>query len=67
MQWSRASRLIPTDRPDLPRTAKVLIFSSMTTIHISVPEALKSFVDEQVLCRGYDDHSDYVRELIRKD
>ncbi len=39
----------------------------MTTIHISIPDALKSFVDEQVLQRGYDDDAEYVRELIRKD
>lgn len=32
-----------------------------------MPDALKSFVDEQVIRRGYDDDAEYVRELIRKD
>jgi antitoxin ParD1/3/4 len=40
---------------------------SMTTMNISLPETLKSFVDEQVAERGYGTSSEYVRELIRKD
>lgn len=36
-------------------------------MNISLPEALKSFVDEQVRQRGYGTSSEYVRELIRKD
>ena len=39
----------------------------MTTMNISLPAALKSFVDEQVASRGYGTSSEYVRELIRKD
>ena len=39
----------------------------MSTMNISLPEALKSFVDEQVSLRGYSTSSEYVRELIRKD
>ena len=39
----------------------------MTTMNISLPEALKSYVDEQVTGRGYGTSSEYVRELIRKD
>ncbi len=39
----------------------------MTTMNISLPDALKSFVDEQVVQRGYGTSSEYVRELIRKD
>lgn len=39
----------------------------MTTMNISLPESLKSFVDEQVNTRGYGTSSEYVRELIRKD
>lgn len=39
----------------------------MTTMNISLPDALKSFVDEQVIQRGYGTSSEYVRELIRKD
>jgi antitoxin ParD1/3/4 len=39
----------------------------MSTMNISLPEGLKSFVDEQVAGRGYGTSSEYVRELIRKD
>ena len=39
----------------------------MSTMNISLPEALKSFVDGQVSARGYSTSSEYVRELIRKD
>ena len=39
----------------------------MSTMNISLPETLKSFVDSQVATRGYGTSSEYVRELIRKD
>lgn len=39
----------------------------MSTMNISLPDSLKSFVDEQVSERGYGTSSEYVRELIRKD
>jgi antitoxin ParD1/3/4 len=39
----------------------------MATMNISLPETLKSFVDGQVVERGYGTSSEYVRELIRKD
>lgn len=39
----------------------------MSTMNISLPDSLKSFVDEQVIERGYGTSSEYVRELIRKD
>ncbi|MFY9477898.1 MAG: type II toxin-antitoxin system ParD family antitoxin [Aquabacterium sp.] len=39
----------------------------MGTMNISLPDSLKSFVDEQVSERGYGTSSEYVRELIRKD
>lgn len=39
----------------------------MSTMNISLPESLKSFVDEQVSQGGYGTSSEYVRELIRKD
>lgn len=39
----------------------------MGTMNISLPDSLKSFVDEQVVQRGYGTSSEYVRELIRKD
>ena len=40
---------------------------TMSTMNISLPDALKSFVDVQVMHRGYGTSSEYVRELIRKD
>ena len=39
----------------------------MSTMNISLPESLKTFVDEQVSRGGYGTSSEYVRELIRKD
>jgi antitoxin ParD1/3/4 len=39
----------------------------MSTMNISLPEGLKSFVDEQVTNRNFGTSSEYVRELIRKD
>lgn len=36
-------------------------------MNISLPEALKAFVDEQVAERGYGTSSEYMRALIRKD
>ena len=39
----------------------------MSTMNISLPESLRSFVDEQVDARGFSTSSEYVRELIRRD
>ena len=39
----------------------------MTTINISLPDALRDFVNDQVGAGGYSTSSEYVRELIRKD
>jgi antitoxin ParD1/3/4 len=39
----------------------------MSTMNISLPDSLKSFVDEQVARRGFGTSSEYVRELIRFD
>jgi antitoxin ParD1/3/4 len=39
----------------------------MSTMNISLPESLKSFVDKQAGERGYGSSSEYVRELIRKE
>lgn len=36
-------------------------------MNVSLPDALKSFVDQQVSAGGYSTSSEYVRELIRKD
>ena len=40
---------------------------AVSAMNISLPESLKSFVDEQVSQRGYGTSSEYVRELIRED
>ena len=39
----------------------------MSTMNISLPDHLKSHVDEQVSQRGYGTSSEYVCELISKD
>ncbi|MFA5964729.1 MAG: type II toxin-antitoxin system ParD family antitoxin [Sphingomonas sp.] len=39
----------------------------MATMNISLPDGLKSFVDDQVAGGGYGTSSEYVRELIRMD
>ena len=39
----------------------------MTTMNVSLPDSLKTFVDEQVAQRGYGSSSEYVRDLIRRD
>ena len=39
----------------------------MSTMTISLPDALKAFVDEQVSQRGFPTCSDYVAELVHKD
>ena len=40
---------------------------AMSTMNVSVPDGLKSFVDEQVAERGHGTSSEDVRELIRAD
>ena len=36
-------------------------------MNISLPDSMKSFVDEQVSQRGYGTSSEYLRDLIRRD
>lgn len=36
-------------------------------MNISLPDGLKTYVDEVVLTEGYGTSSEYVRELIRRD
>lgn len=36
-------------------------------MNVSLPESLKTFVDQQVRSRGYSSSSEYDSELIRKD
>jgi antitoxin ParD1/3/4 len=38
-----------------------------TSLNISLPQGLKTFVKEQVAKGGYSTPSDYVRDLIRSD
>lgn len=51
----------------LPNFGSIPSLLAMATMNVSLPDALKSFVDEQVAGRGYSTSSEYVRELIRKD
>jgi antitoxin ParD1/3/4 len=39
----------------------------MTSMNISLPEQLKTFVEERVEGGGYQTASEYVRDLIRQD
>ena len=39
----------------------------MTTMNISLPDVLKTYVDDQVRDGGYGTSSEYLRELIRRD
>jgi antitoxin ParD1/3/4 len=47
--------------------AKRVYRRTVTTMNISLPNALKAFVDEQVSGAGYGSSSEYIRELIRRD
>ena len=38
----------------------------MATMHISVPEGMKDFVEGQVATGQFADESDYIRDLIRE-
>ena len=38
----------------------------MTTIHISLPDQMKEFVDEEMGEGGYRDHSDYFNALLQE-
>ena len=51
----------------LPNSANITRLASMSTMNISLPDALKEFVDQQVSTAGYGTSSEYVRELIRRD
>ena len=39
----------------------------MSTMNVSLPDELKTFVDERVDRDGYGSTSEYVRDLIRRD
>ncbi|MEA2755636.1 MAG: antitoxin ParD1/3/4 [Aliidongia sp.] len=38
----------------------------MTTLTISLPESLKTFIDNQLATKGYGNVSEYVRSLLRE-
>ena len=38
----------------------------MTTVTISLPESLKTFIDDQVAAKGYGNVSEYFRTLLRE-
>ncbi len=39
----------------------------MSTMNISLPDALRAFVEEQVQSGGYASSSEYLRQLIREE
>lgn len=39
----------------------------MASLHISLSDEMRSFIDEQVHGGSYHNHSEYVRDLIRHD
>ena len=47
--------------------AKVGYHCSMSTMNVSLPSELKTFVDDRVNRSGYGSTSEYVRDLIRRD
>ena len=47
--------------------AKRVQSAGMTTMNVSLPDELKSFVDSQVNHGHYGSTSEYVRDLIRRD
>ena len=47
--------------------ANALQLARMTTMNVSLPDELKSFVDSQVNLGHYGSPSEYVRDLIRRD
>lgn len=51
----------------MAKFANTFYVEGMATMNISLPDALKSFVERQVADRGYGTTSEYVRELIRRD
>ncbi len=41
--------------------------TAMSTMNVSLPDELKSYVDDQVGAGAYGSTSEYVRDLIRRD
>jgi antitoxin ParD1/3/4 len=51
----------------MAKFANIRYFCNMTTMNVSLPDELKSYVDEQVGDGTYGSTSEYVRDLIRRD
>lgn len=51
----------------MAKIAKAVYRLLVSTMNVSLPDELKSFVDERVERGGYGSNSEYVRELIRRD
>ena len=39
----------------------------MTTLNISLPDSMRTFIDEKVAQGGYSTASEYIRQLVRDD
>ena len=39
----------------------------MTTMNISLPDAMRAFIEQKVTAGGYSTASEYIRELVRAD
>ena len=39
----------------------------MTTVNITLPDSLQSFVDQQVAERGFETCSDYIHDLLQRE
>ncbi len=51
----------------MAKLAMIGCYVGMSTMNVSLPDELKSYVDEQVDGGGYGSTSEYVRDLIRRD
>lgn len=51
----------------MTKIGKAGTLAAVSTMNVSLPAELKSFVDERVECDGYGSNSEYVRDLIRRD
>ena len=40
--------------------------SPMTTLNISLPDSMRTFIDDQIAQGGYSTASEYIRDLIRQ-
>ena len=68
--WPRVGRreMAPWGgKAGLTNLATAIQLHDMSTMNVSLPHSLMSFVDEQVASRGYGAASEYVSELIRRD